>query len=458
MEEQFFLINQKRAFFSSEDKVLLAVSGGMDSMVLLHLMQKLTKEIDATIAIAHVNHQLREQSAMEEQYLKAYCQTQQLPFYCTHWTQTSDNGMEAAARTFRYAFFADVMQSHGYTKLVTAHHGDDQAETFLMKWLRGGSLKSHAGILDRQPWAQGELVRPLLYFSKAALQDYSREERIQFFEDETNQKEITLRNRLRLQVIPKIKAENPQFLTHVQQFSKQIQWADEVLTDMMLEKQQMVVESTINGWKFPYGVLTDRRPAYVYYFLQVFLYQKLAPLQIEVKEKQLQQILSLLSASQPQWSVKLEKNWRVSREYEFILVEQEQTSSNDPMQLTYGMSLYLNDQEWLGLLPADDLSAVPEATQQWQQQSWAVTDQLPEPLVIRHRQEGDRIQLTKTLTKQLRRFFIDKKIGNSQRQKAWVVCDVQNTLYALLPFTLSYLSIPQETDKIHYILLYKFKE
>lgn len=120
---------QSKNYWQQEQKILLAVSGGVDSMVLLHIVQKLQQEFKFSLGVAHVNHQLRKESFQEEQYLKQYCQTYQLPLFSKRWEQPVTTGMEAAARSFRYDFFADLMKTRGYQLLMTAHHQDDRSTT-----------------------------------------------------------------------------------------------------------------------------------------------------------------------------------------------------------------------------------------------------------------------------------------------------------------------------------------
>ncbi len=156
-------------------RYLLAVSTGVDSMVLLQVFCQLFPEMqkEPCFGVAHVNHQLRPASAEEAAFLRQYCQERGIPFYERCWENPPETGVEASARDFRYTFFADVMSQEGYDVLLTAHHSDDQVETMLMKMMREGRLQSAGGMQQQQPFQAGILLRPLLSVSKAAIYDYA---------------------------------------------------------------------------------------------------------------------------------------------------------------------------------------------------------------------------------------------------------------------------------------------
>lgn len=456
LEENFLSFVKKSALFEQEERLLVAVSGGVDSMVLLHLLEILQKQQTLTIGVAHINHQLRAASIEEARYLANYCQKQGFAFYSKTWQEQPSQGIEAAARAFRYDFFQAVMEAEDYPYLLTAHHGDDQAETMVMKLIRGGSLKSHAGILLRQPFGLGELIRPLLPFSKEELYRYAATEGLVYFEDATNQEMFTQRNRLRKEVIPLLKAENPQFLKHVQQFSQQLLWGEELIQEMLMQQLASEVEAVSQGWRVAFQVWQQHSLAWQYF---AFFYMGDTYLKQNLKEEQVQQLLTLCQSGPAQWRLALEGPWQVRKSYQNLYFEKLTPESlATSISLAYGEGVYLNEKEWIGLFPADQAPLGPEELADWVTLQWPFASGLGNPLTLRHRQAGDKIQLQATLQKKLRRFFIDQKISQPQREKAWVIVNEEEEILGLLPFALSYLSIPKETDKIHYILLYKYQE
>lgn len=143
MTQKLLQIMQVKGYFNQHKKILVAVSGGADSMSLLHFLYNHQKDLDIQLGIAHVNHKQRQESEHEEAYLRHWAEEHKVPF---HYSAFSGKFSENAARTFRYEFFKRVMKDYDYSALVTAHHADDQAETIFMRLLRGSRLRHLTGI------------------------------------------------------------------------------------------------------------------------------------------------------------------------------------------------------------------------------------------------------------------------------------------------------------------------
>ena len=141
LQQSFIRHGNEQRFWQKESRILAAVSGGVDSMVLLHLLLQAQRQIGFSLGVVHINHQLREESAEEAAYLRSYCEKKNLPLYVSVWEDPAKTAIETAARNFRYQAFTRVMEEEQYDTLMTAHHGDDQIETVLMKIIRGGQLR-----------------------------------------------------------------------------------------------------------------------------------------------------------------------------------------------------------------------------------------------------------------------------------------------------------------------------
>lgn len=208
---------QNKKHFKNHNKVLLAVSTGIDSMVMLEYFIELKEkfEIDE-LAVAHVNHGLRAQSKEEEGYLKEFCFKKNIPFHVAHFKGPKEF-TENSARDFRYNFFKDLMNKFGYTAVVTAHHKDDQSETVLMRIIRGSRLFDLKGIKEKQVFNNGELIRPFLSLRKSEFPN------IFHFEDETNKGTDYFRNRVRNIYIPELEKENVQFSNSLVELSNEVE-------------------------------------------------------------------------------------------------------------------------------------------------------------------------------------------------------------------------------------------
>lgn len=454
---EFFEHARKEQLWQSGDKILLAVSGGVDSMVLLDLMQKAAQEDGLSLGVAHVNHQLRQESLEEAAALRQFCALCKLPFHEGIWEKAPQAGIEKAARDFRYQFFAELMTRFSYNKLLTAHHQNDQAETILMRLIRGGSLTSLQGIRLRQEFAGGKLIRPLLPFPKERLLQYAAEHKLLYFEDHTNAEMTYFRNRVRQQLLPNLMEENPQLLAHLSRLSGEIQLQDQLLTEL-LAPAFALLEPTDTGWMIPLRTFTQQNTPILLKKLVEQL-QSRQP-QLFLNYTQAEQLAALIRSGRSQWCYPLQHNWQFRRSYERLFVERTAVLPDNAAAiytLTYDGGLFLSETEWIGLLRVGDFTRVPELTKDWQELSWPFAAGLSGTFTLRRRRSGDRIALSPQLTKKLRRYFIDEKIPLSEREKAWIIEDEQERVLAALPFLYSYLSIAEETDKIHYILIYKYR-
>ena len=189
---------------------LLACSGGVDSVVLAHLCQSLKLKF----SIAHCNFQLRgKESLDDEHFVGSLAKALKKKFYVIHfdtlgYINQHKLSLQVAARELRYAWFADLMLEKGYRTLVTAHHGDDNLETFLINLSRGTGIKGMTGI----PAKTDSISRPFLLFSKEDILVYAKEEKLEWREDRTNAETKYLRNKIRHQIVPLLKELHPTFL------------------------------------------------------------------------------------------------------------------------------------------------------------------------------------------------------------------------------------------------------
>lgn len=201
--------------FLLHSKLLVAVSGGIDSMVLVDLL----KASGYDIALAHCNFQLRgEDSYEDENFVREYAQGNQLPVYIKRFDTLAVVAQEKfsvqmVARDLRYEWFSSLLQSENRDYVLTAHHLDDAIETFLINFTRGTGIDGLAGI----PEFSGKIVRPLLAFTRRNIETYAAENLIAWREDSSNSEDKYLRNALRHRVVPILKELNPSFTDSFQQ-------------------------------------------------------------------------------------------------------------------------------------------------------------------------------------------------------------------------------------------------
>ena len=207
MEEVYkYLLND--AGIRHRDTLCIGVSGGPDSMALLDLMIKLKSELDLVLVVAHVNHNIREESKEEEDYLREFCNNMGLHFECFKIEHYGDDNFHNEARTIRYNFFDKVCKDYNAKFLLTAHHGDDLVETILMRIVRGSSLKGYSGFSKVIVKDDYTILRPLITVTKDDLTNYCNENNIKYFIDKSNLKDVYTRNRYRKYVLPFLKEED----------------------------------------------------------------------------------------------------------------------------------------------------------------------------------------------------------------------------------------------------------
>jgi len=213
--------------------VVAAISGGPDSVFLLDILLKLVDKLNIKIVVAHVHHNLRKESDEEAIKLEEYCNKNNLIFEMMKIENyPSGKFSEEAARKIRYEFFDKLIQKYNSDILFTAHHGDDQIETILMRINRGSSLKGYAGIETISKDRGYKIVRPLLSMTKEQIVNYLDKNNIWYAVDKSNSDLKYTRNRYRKNVLPVLKKENKNIHDKYNEFSKKI-----LLADSYLKKQ-----------------------------------------------------------------------------------------------------------------------------------------------------------------------------------------------------------------------------
>lgn len=231
---------EENELFSHDDKLLLTVSGGVDSMV----MMSLVAAAGYRFGVAHCNFQLRgaesddDEKLVEREALRYGAEFFNMRFDTTGEMSRTGESMEMAARRLRYAWFRELCDEHGYTAIAIAHHSNDSIETFFINMLRGTGLRGLTGITTQV----GRVVRPMMFATRKDIHDYAVAHRIPFREDSSNKSTKYLRNKVRLGLVPMLKEINPQFTTIMRRNIARLSQAQDFITSAINIVKDEVLE------------------------------------------------------------------------------------------------------------------------------------------------------------------------------------------------------------------------
>ena len=224
MKEKVLDTIKKYNLIEDGDKLVLAVSGGPDSMSMLNILNELKndKVINFEISVAHVNHMIREEAKEDEEYVKEYCSQKNIHFYSKSidvqkLANNNKVGTEEAGRYARYEFFDEILKITESNKVVVAHNKNDKAETIIMNIMRGSGIIGLKGIEPKK----GKYIRPLIECERFEIEDYCKKEKLNPKIDKTNFENVYTRNKIRNIVIPYVKKEfNPNIIETLNRLSE----------------------------------------------------------------------------------------------------------------------------------------------------------------------------------------------------------------------------------------------
>ena len=267
---------KKYQLIEKEDKLVIGVSGGPDSMALLHILLTLQEKEQipsCTLLVAHVNHMLRKEAEEETAYVEEFCRLHQIPCFVKRakveeLAQKAKMGTEEMGRNIRYQFFEEVREKEKAQKIVTAHHANDNAETVLMNILRGSGT---AGLKGIEPIRKNEknvvFVRPLLNCTKEEIYEYCKEKNLQPKIDKSNQENVYNRNKVRNILIPFLEKEwNPNIVATLNRLSELARQENQYLErqtqkayeDMVLEEGKDSIVLSLKKWNGQDFVIKSR--------------------------------------------------------------------------------------------------------------------------------------------------------------------------------------------------------
>jgi tRNA(Ile)-lysidine synthase len=399
--------------FLKDSKLLLAVSGGIDSMVLIHLLQQLNYDV----SIAHCNFSLRgEESNGDEEFIRSYASLNNILKFVTRFDTNSfaiDNklSIQVAARQLRYIWFDQLLEENSLDYLLTAHHLDDAIETFLINFTRGTGLEGLTGI----PQQNGKIVRPMLPFTRNQIESYAKENNITWREDSSNASDKYLRNKLRHDIVPELKSLNPSFTESFQQTLKNLQQSASLTHDAAILVYQQVV-SEKEGQKHINLEQLMRLPnykAYLYQWLSSFGFTAWDDIYTLVNAQSGKQVFS--------------PGYRLLKDREALILEPLKPADKQIYEIQEGVT-QINEPLAIKLESVELISS--DSTKN---AIFVNNNLIKFPLFVRKWQEGDFFYPLgmKGQKKKVSKFFKDEKLSLSEKEDTWILCTENEIIWVI---------------------------
>lgn len=397
--------------FQLNDTIIVGCSSGPDSMALVDMLLKIRDKYQLSLIIAHVNHNVRKESYEEAEYMKKYCEDNNLLFETMTIEEYGDDNFHNEARNIRYNFFESLVNKYDADYLMTAHHGDDLIETILMRMVRGSNLSGYSGFKQVVQMDGYKLVRPLIHYTKQELEEYDKENEVKYFVDSSNDKDKYTRNRYRKYVIPFLKEEDEKAHLKFLKFSEELDAAsrfinktrdkalDRCLDGNMIKLDQFVQEDVFIQKEI------------LYYLLSEFYQDDL----ILVNDKHIDLIFGLIYSNKVNSFVNLPNEVVANKSYNMLELKRE----------TLEITSYEIEFDNYVLLPDNHvIESIGDTDDNSNNICRLDSKDITLPLIVRTRKIGDRMKV-KGLdgSKKLKDIFIDKKIRLEKRDSWPVVVD-----------------------------------
>lgn len=389
--------------------LVVACSGGPDSMCLLDLVTKLKDELNLNIIVAHVNHKLRIESEEEAKMVENYSKENNLIFELLEITDyINGNFSEEDARKRRYKFFNEVIEKYHATMLLTAHHGDDLIETILMRLTRGSNLSGYIGIKEISQNENYKTLRPLLSVTKDEIINYLKENNVPYRLDKTNQELKHTRNRYRHVVLPFLKKENPKVHEKYLKFSKELIEYDNFV-NTYINDNKFIVDNSIVINKVSNETDFIKRKC-----LELLVKDIQSKDYFDISDEQTNNLMKLYNQSNK--SIDLNNNYIGINGYSKIFIKKKENKMLneiifDKDTLLEDFILYYNSPD------GDNSNSC----------IYLDTSEIMMPLRIRSLLPGDKIKV-KNLngSKKISDIFIDSKVPKDKRSAYPILVDSQN--------------------------------
>ncbi|TXD53437.1 MULTISPECIES: tRNA lysidine(34) synthetase TilS [unclassified Polaribacter] len=405
--------------FLKDKKLLIAISGGLDSVVLTHLFSAL----NYTISLAHCNFKLRGiESNLDEEFVKKLSQKTSNQIFIKNfetkkYATENKSSTQIAARELRYTWFQEIIKEHNFNFVLTAHHADDNLETFLINLTRGSGLDGFTGI----PEINGNIIRPILPFSRAEIMEYAKENKIAWREDASNATTKYIRNKIRHQIVPVLKEINPSLLSSFEKTIDNLKESQQIIEDRIEDVITDIIKKgssdDLQITKIHIEKLQQlsNPKAYLYQFLKDYNF---------TEWNDVYHLLSAQSGKQV-----FSKTHRLLKDREFLLLSIKTDLKNKQLE-----EYFIQENENFITSPIEiNFEAVRQKSTENKRSIYVDKGLLKYPLLVRKRQNGDYLYpLGMQGKKKLSKYFKDEKFSLLEKENTWLLCTANNEIIWVL--------------------------
>lgn len=437
MLEKFLKTIHENQLIQKGEKIVIGVSGGPDSVCLLHLLWRIRKEFDLLLYSVHLNHQLRGKEAEEDaQYVQDICKRLEVPAFIysrdvSRYSKERGISFEEAGREIRYQLFQEVLDKVGADKIAIAQNQDDQAETVLMRLIRGAGMEG-LGAMDYI--REDKIIRPLLDISRKEIEAYCSQYQLNPRVDRTNLESIYMRNRIRLELIPYIeKYFNPNIKATLCRTAKLLKEDNDLIESIVEENYFKIAQESKSQIRLKLSLLRTCPGAIQKRILRKALVQLSGELK-NIGQVHIQNLIDLIYSGKTGSRIDLPKGIVAILEYNHFLLQKKETliKSKD-----FEYAIGVNERRWIeethGYLSCKILEREKgfEISSQRYQKHFDY-DKVKKQLLVRNRRPGDRfVPLGLGGSKKLKDYFIDEKIPQKERERIPLLCDGDQIMWVI---------------------------
>lgn len=402
--------------FKPNENVVVAVSGGPDSMALLHLLTEVKKVKDINVVCAHVHHNVRRESDDELIFVKKFCEDNDVIFECMKIEAYGDDNFHNEARIKRYNYFNKIIKKYNARFLFTAHHGDDLTETILMRIVRGSTLRGYSGFSIMSKTKNYTIVRPLIHMTKKEIEQYDKENKIEFVTDKSNFKDVYTRNRFRKYIVTELKKEDQNVHKKFLKFSQTLQEYNDYIDKIVMNKINKIYLQEI----LHIDLLLQEEPLIqkriVSYVLEHIYQDDL----LLINDHHVELIFSLIETKKANATIYLPHGIKAIKAYNTIVFKNEEEKITD-----YDIEL----DKFINLPNGKNIEVVPSTNLTDNSVCFLSSKEIKLPIHVRNRKNGDKMTVKGMIgRKKINDIFIDCKISSEERDYWPIVTDSEGNV------------------------------